>query len=140
MKRPPPGFLTTPTGPASLLVSISVLALPSNCRDRYRDEFRAELCYLPIGRQIPEAAGLLAGAVALRHALKEADVSISAEPVRHLTCRIGRHHYLFIDDQNPEDRRIHHFECRDCGKVKEQGPDYRPTDGSWLTKGSLGGW
>ncbi len=140
MKQPQPGFVATPTGPASAMVFIAVLALPSTCRDRYRDEFRAELCCLPVGRQILEAAGLLAGTVALRHALKEEDMSTSPEPARHLTCRIGRHHYLFIDDENPEDRRIHHLECRDCGKVKDPGPDYQPTDGTWLAKGSLGGW
>ncbi len=135
MKAPPPGFVSSPTGPASAMVSLSVLALPSRCRDRYRDEFCAELCCLPIGRQILQAAGVLVGAVALRRALKEEDMSISPRPAKHLTCRVGRHHYLLIDDENPEDRRIHHLECRDCGKIKESGPDYQPSDGRWLAGG-----
>lgn len=140
MKQLPPGYVATPAALASALVSISVLALPSSCRDRYRNEFNAELCCLPLRRQIFQAGGLLAGTLALRHALKEEDMSISPQPGKHLTCRIGHHQYLFIDDKNPEDRRIHHFECRNCGKVKEEGPGYQPSDGNWLAKGSLGGW
>ena len=140
MKALPPGFVATPTGPASVLVSLSVLTLPPRCRDRYRQEFRAELSCLPFGRQILQATGLLLGSVALRHAVKEEDMSISPEAAKPLACRMGRHHFLLVDDQNPEDRRIHHLECRDCGKVKETGPDYQPSDGNWLAKGSLGGW
>ena len=140
MKTLPPGFVARPTGPAAVMVSLSVLALPTPCRDRYRQEFRAELCCLPIGRQVLQATGLLVGSVALRRALKEEAMSISPEAAKPLSCRLGRHHFSMVDDQNPEDRRIHHFECRDCGKVKEIGPDYQPSDGNWLAKGSLGGW
>lgn len=140
MKQPPPGFVMTPCGPASIMVRISVLTLPRASRDRYCDEFRAELCCLPVGRQILQAVGLFVGSMALRLALKEEDMSISPEAGKHLTCRIGRHHYLLIDDENPEDRRLHHYECRDCGRIKERGPDYQPSDGNWLAKGSLGGW
>lgn len=140
MKNPAPGFVATPTPLASAMVSVSVLALPSTSRDRYREEFRAELCALHVGKQIVEAAGIVICALALRRALKEEEMSISPQSAKHLTCRIGRHHYLLIDDENPEDRRIHHRECRDCGKVKEAGPDYTPTNGNWLARGSLGGW
>jgi len=43
--------------------------------------------------------------------------------------RIGRHHYVLVDDENPENRQIRHLECRASPKIKKDGSDYTPTDG-----------
>ena len=43
--------------------------------------------------------------------------------------RIGRHHYVLVNDENPENRQIRHLECRACRKIKKVGSDYTPSDG-----------
>ena len=131
MNEPAPGFLRTPTPAASALVAISVLTLPAGSRDRYRDEFRAELVILPAGRQITVAASVLAGSVNLRHALQVRDGSDPLAGGRRWVCRLGKHQYVLVNDDNPENRRNMHKECILCDKVKDT-KDYQPTDGRWM--------
>ena len=69
MSTPPPGFIRTPTPLAAALIALSVLPLPSGSRDRWSDEYRAEIFDLSRSRQILEAASALSGSFALRSAL-----------------------------------------------------------------------
>lgn len=34
-------------------------------------------------------------------------------------CRLGRHHYVGVMDDNPEMRGQGHLECTRCGRVKD---------------------
>lgn len=36
-----------------------------------------------------------------------------------LRCRLGRHHYLGVMDDNPEKRGQGHLECTRCGHIKD---------------------
>lgn len=119
------------------VVSVGVRLLPSDHRDRYYDEFRADLCLVPRGRQLGHALGLLAGALPLRRAL--AEHSQEELPMSHVywKCRLGRHHYLLVNDDNPENRASTHLECTRCLKLKEI-KEYVPTDGRYLAGGGIG--
>jgi hypothetical protein len=64
---------------------------------------------------------------------KERDMT-SIGPATSWICRLGRHHYVLISDQNLENRRSTHLECSRCGKLKEI-KEYRPTDGTHLAGG-----
>jgi len=37
------------------------------------------------------------------------------------SCRVGRHHYKTVNQDNPENRKYQQRECVTCGKIKE-GP------------------
>ena len=120
MNEPPPGFIRTPTPLAAALIALSVVPLPSGSRDRWSDEYRAEIFGLSRIRQIAEAASALSGSFALRSALK-ADPEGSPATATIRSCRIWRHRYQTINEDNPENRRYQHRECVICGKIKE-GP------------------
>lgn len=102
-------------------LSVTVLVLPAATRDRYREEFRTELCELGRMAQIPEAASLLRGSVALRQALKEREMSDTDHAKLDWRCHLGRHHYVPKPDDNPEVRGQSVLECTRCGK-HEDGP------------------
>jgi hypothetical protein len=125
-----------PNAVAGALVGVAVRLLPRSDRDRYDDEFRADLCFLPRIRQIPQAVGLLAGAFPLRSALLDADPS-RAKSVTYWRCRLGRHHYLVVGDDNPENRRSSHLECSRRLKFKESKDRETPTEG---TSGPVRPW
>jgi hypothetical protein len=131
------GPMRRPTPIAGAMVALTVRVLPPGHRDRYDDEFRAELCLLRPRRQIPQATGLLVGAVTLRGALKERDMSIEMNSIKFWKCRIGRHRYRLVTDDNPENRRSSHLECTRCLKFKEI-KEYTPSDGKYLTGGGIG--
>lgn len=57
----------------------------------------------------------------------------------HWQCTLGRHHYIPVHDDNPENRKSYHLECTRCRHFKEVD-QYEPTDGSWLAKGNLTGF
>ena len=112
--------LTTRPGPLSSgLIVVTTRLLPAHARDRYYDEFRADLCYLPWTTRTAHAAGLLLGAFSLRRALKEHPMTTTAPTNVYWKCRIGRHHYRMVNDDNPENRRSTHLECMRCLKFKE---------------------
>jgi hypothetical protein len=111
-----------PVAAARYLVNATVLVLPPDVRDRYRQEFYAELCELGAFWQVLSAADLMRGSLALRQALQDREV-VSAPPVAVIDwrCRLGRHHYLSHADDNPEVRGQSVLECTRCGK-HEDGP------------------
>ncbi len=130
MSAPP---RSRPTLLAGAIVTIAVRALPAEHRDRYDDEFRADLCFLSRRRQIPQAAGLLIGMVPLRAALVDPNPADGKSAI-YWRCRLGRHRYLVVSDQNPENRRSYHLECSRCLKFKET-KEYEHTDGRWMSGG-----
>ncbi len=120
------------------LVWLTVRLLPPGHRDRYSDEFRADLCFLNGRRQITEAGSQLAGALSLRHVLKEHEMTSNLKSAKYWKCHLGRHQYQLVGDQNPENLRSMHLECARCLKIKEI-KEYTPSDGKWLSGGGLGG-
>ena len=106
---------------ARCLLSVTVLVLLAAARDRYREEFRPELCELGRMTQIPEAASLLRGSVALRQALREREMTDTDHAKLDWRCHLGRHHYVRRFDDNPEVRGQSVLECTRCGK-HEDGP------------------
>ena len=120
-----------PTGIAGALVTLTVRMLPAEHRDRYDAEFRADLCVLTPGRQIVQAGGLLVRGRALRGALEEEEMAGEMKSARYWLCRLGRHKYRLVSDDNEENRRSFHSECTRCLKFKEL-KEYEATDGKYL--------
>lgn len=52
-------------------------------------------------------------------------------------CHAGRHHFVVVADNNPENLKSNHRECTRCGKIKEI-KEYEPSDGKYLAGGGLG--
>jgi hypothetical protein len=129
MNELPPEFIRTPTPLAAALIALSVLPLPAESRDRWSDEYRAEIVGLHRTRQIAEAASAVAGSFALRSALRSVDSENVLVPTTAWSCRVGRHRYRTVNQDNPENRKYQHRECVICGKLKE-GPaaDFPRTD------------
>lgn len=137
MNQPPPGFIRTPAPLAGALIALSVLPLPAESRDRWRDEHRAEVVGLPRTRQVVEALHALAGSFALRSALKANSERVPA-PATDWFCRVGRHRFRTVNQDNPENRRYQQRECVTCGKVKE-GPaaDFPRPDRPFMGGGGI---
>ncbi|ACV81604.1 hypothetical protein [Nakamurella multipartita] len=54
-----------------------------------------------------------------------------------LRCRLGRHHYVGVMDDNPEKRGGSHLECTRCGHIKDVNEYGPPPPGTAL--GTVGG-
>jgi hypothetical protein len=117
-----------------MLIWLAVRPLPAPHRDRYRDEFRAEVCCLGNRQQFSEAASLLAGSFSLSRALQEDDMTTDLTYGKSIGCRLGRHHYQTVSGDNAENRADRHKECLHCGKIKEMDM-YEPSDGRYLGGG-----
>lgn len=119
MSEPRPGFVRTPTPLAAALIAASVLPLPAQCRDRWRDEYRAELVDLPRSHQIIQAASALAGSFSLRSAVMATGSKNDALAIKPWSCRLRHHRYYTVNQDNEENRKYQHRECIHCGKIKE---------------------
>ena len=108
-----------PVWPARGLIALIVLVLPGDARDRYREEFRTELCELGTLGQLGQALTLLVGAIPLRQALRERDVIVTHQVKKNWRCRVGRHHYVGVPGDNPEMRGQGYLQCTRCGKPKD---------------------
>jgi hypothetical protein len=64
------------------------------------------------------------------------DVSESVTEKASWRCRIGRHHYLPVQDDNPEMRGRSYLRCTRCGKPKDP-PEFGPMPPKTL--GAAGG-
>ena len=124
-----------PVAPARWLIMLTILVLPADSRDRYREEFRTELAELDWQWQVPQAASLLIGSVALRHALNERDLPDVVVEKADWRCRLGRHRYVVRQDDNPEMRGRGYLQCVRCGKSKDP-PQY----GSCRRRAIGSGW
>ena len=104
-----------PTWWASLAVRSASLPLPAEDRDRYRQEFLAELYGMTPAEQLHHATGVLSRAWTLRVALNEPERLISKEATmaKPWRCRIGMHRWRIERDYQGKRYR----ECRHCGAV-----------------------
>jgi hypothetical protein len=99
-------------------VQAATRVLPGSTRDRYRQEFLAELHGLGRTRQVRHAAGVLSRCWALRAAINTpsqaaADMEIVFPRHRRpLSCRLSRHKWQTFrtEDAKPYQR------CQRCGK------------------------
>lgn len=112
-----------PCPPARMLLAVVVLALPMLFRDRYREEFGAELADLPALSQVFHAGSLLVGSVSLRRALSQVNVIKDLTVQRSRWCRLGRHRYFGLPDDNPEVRGRLFLKCERCGRTKDFDED-----------------
>ena len=127
-----------PRAAARCLIALTVFVLPCDTRERYREEFSTELTELGVVSQLSQAASLLAGSVSLRRALQERDVIVTEQDKKDWRCRIGRHHYVGVQDDNPEVRGHSYLQCTRCGKRKDP-PRYGQMPGTLLGLGGGGG-
>src|SRR3954447_26187988 len=101
----PPGFVRTPNAAAAALIWLAVRPVPAAHRDRYSDEFRAEVCCLRGRQQVTEAASVLAGSFRLSRALQEDDMTTDLTHGKPIACRLGHHHYQIVGGDNAENRK-----------------------------------
>ena len=57
---------------------------------------------------------------------------------KDMRCRLGRHHYVGVQDDNPEMRGQGHLECTRCGHIKDID-SYGPMPPEALGGGGAGG-
>ena len=119
------------------VLTMAILMVPKSQRDRYDDEFRADLYLVNHGRQLPHALGVLAGTLALRRAIHATDAEAAARSVTYWRCRLGRHHYTVVNDDNPENRKSTHRECTRCLKSKKDNTEFEKEkvyggNGAWI--------
>jgi len=46
-------------------------------------------------------------------------VGVVTDEHKDMRCRVGKHHYVGVMDDNPEKRGQGHLECTRCGHVKD---------------------
>ena len=112
-----------PTVPARTLIALVVLVLPPDARDRYREEFTTEIAELDRAAQLAQSGSLLIGSISLRNALTDRELADSRSAPADWRCRIGRHRYVVLQDDNPEMRGRAYLRCTRCGKPKDP-PSY----------------
>jgi hypothetical protein len=119
-------------------VQAATRVLPGATRDRYRQEFLAELHGLGRTRQLRHAAGVLSRCWALRAAINSPSESTAADMEivfprhrRPLPCRLNRHRWetFRTEDAKPYQR------CQRCGKDEtdiwegnKSGREYDPDE------------
>ena len=116
------------TGPrpnpvARCLLWPAVQVLPRDHRDRYREEFRTELCELGGPGQVAAAASLLRGCLSLRYALLDRRLAAQVTARRSMRCRLGRHDYTGQRDVDLDKEHHMSYRCRHCGRYYERTPD-----------------
>ena len=107
-----------PTMWARTGVALATRALPAGpTRDRWRQEFRADLQVLGRRRQATYTMGVLANAWALRSAVDREEPTIMEKTVTTrapLTCRLNLHHHWHVVSTEDGTR---YRECRACHKL-----------------------
>src|SRR5215831_17817542 len=100
-------------------VQVATRVLPGSTRDRYRQEFLAELYVLGRTRQLHHAFGVLSRSWALRSAINTPTEATAADMEivfprhrRPLSCRLNRHRW---DTFRTEDGKPY-LRCQRCGK------------------------
>ncbi len=122
-------FGPQPIAAARCILFLTVLVLPADARDRYREEFRGEISGLGAVAQLPESLSLLLGSYSLRSALKEREMTVTQPLKQDWRCHLGRHHFIVKPDDNPEVRGQTVLECTRCGRHedgKHVGPPLGP--------------
>ena len=138
-----PRPVSTPWAPvqpwASRMVRLATHALPAGAvRDRYRQEFLAELAGMSGIHQARHAAGILTHSLALRSAVRGARTGsvedVMSRPTKPLLCRTNaRHHWEWAT--TPDGER--YIRCGRCLKEKDSSAGGQWTGGASM--GSFGG-
>lgn len=129
--RPTAEPRTPPRTWPARMVRLASLTLPrGTLRERYRQEFLAELHGLGPGEQARQATGILAHSLALRSAVRGARGSIledtMAAPSKPLLCRTNlRHTWEWA--HTPDGER--YIRCRRCLKEKGDRPNWQSLTG-----------
>jgi len=69
---------------------------------------------------------------------QEQTLTTTIPTAKNWLCKAGRHHWIGVEDDNPEMRGQAHLECTRCGKVMDP-PSYGPMPPSVLGPGVAGG-
>lgn len=114
------------------MVGLAARTLPVSHRERYRQEFNAELHFIPPADQLRYASQVLTRTWSLRSALTEpapattGDSTMKTIPTHPLSCRLHlRHHWrrCFSEDG------ARYIACTKCGKEQPKswfGSDLAP--------------
>src|SRR5262249_27134453 len=101
-------------------VQVATRVLPGATRERYRQEFLAELYGLSRARQLRYAFGVLSRSWALRAAINTPTEATAADMEivfprrrRPLYCRLIRHYWV---DLSSDDGSSRYRQCARCGK------------------------
>ena len=124
--------MSTPRRSAKLAVRVSTSVLPAGqIRDRYRQEFDAELHELDHAKQLRFAAGVVSRAGSLRRAVTQENPMESehAQIKTPLHCRLHLYHHHRT--ASTEDGHVY-VECADCGHIKD---NYDDPEGPSATSG-----
>jgi len=54
--------------------------------------------------------------------------------VTYWKCRLGRHRWLVVNDDNPEQRKNTHRECSRCLKIKDE-TEFEHVETTWISMG-----
>jgi hypothetical protein len=137
MPRP----VATPCAPAqpwpSRIVRLATHALPAGpARERYRQEFLAELAGMSGAHQARHAAGILTHCLGLRAAVRGTPVGpvedAVTRPTKPLLCRTNAHHH-WEWAHTPDGER--YIRCSRCLKEKDSS-----AGGQWTGGLSMGGF
>jgi len=106
------------------VIGVAVRVLPPGRRDRYRQEFAAEMYDVRAGERFRFACGVLSRAPSLRTALAESpmedDMDRKTTWWGRLCCTLNQHDWERARSENGEYYRV----CARCGR-----DDYRPSGG-----------
>jgi hypothetical protein len=136
-----PRPVSTPRAPAlpwpSRIVRLATHALPAGAaRERYRQEFLAELAGMPGSQQARHAAGILTHSLSLRSAVRGTRAGPMEDamirPTKPLLCRTNAHHDWEWAHTSDGERYIR---CSRCLKEKDSG-----AGGKWTGGLSMGGF
>ena len=134
-----PRPVTTPWAPVqpwpARMVRLATRALPAGAvRDRYRQEFLAELAGMSGSHQARHAAGILTHCLGLRSALRSVQAGpmedAMSRPTKPLLCRTNAHHH-WEWAHTPDGER--YIRCGRC--LKEKGSS---AGGQWTGGASMG--
>ena len=113
---------------AQLILAVAAGALPRTARERYAQEWRADLAVDPESA-LSYALSLLWRVGALRRAV------IGTRSVRYL---LRWHDDVTVHD-NPENRRFTSHVCQRCGRVEDDWKGPAPAADTWAWTASSGG-
>jgi hypothetical protein len=116
-----------------LMVGLITRMVPETSRDRYDVEFRAELVTLSAWRRPAEVLSLLAGAPRLRRILQDTSNTALEKAGKDWRCHLGRHHWVRVQDDNPENLAASHLECVRCLKIREVPDSFQGGAAAFLT-------
>ena len=119
-------FGPQPIAAARCILFLTVLVLPADARDRYREEFRGEISGLGAVAQLPESLSLLLGSDSLRSALKEREMTVTQPLKQDWRCHLGRHHFVVKPDDNPEVRGQTVWNAPDVAGTRTVSTSVRP--------------